>query len=316
MAARKKTGSRVRTPHDPVAENPSIDACIKECYQHLHGSDVQRYNKEFESQPHDEDQVLHTFRELLFGSYLIRNGWRVRAYQKIDGNTPDWCVLGDSDEPSGIIDVVNLHADKLTDDRVKMLFKQGKPAPLSADEAADSKRVYDSIKGKCIKYRELVKSRNFPYIIGLFPQFNIPINHSQVVENLYLPPTGLFLTEDLGGYPNVSGLAFLSELSTIDNHDSLWMGYRFDYFPNPYARRPLTFPSGAYWNPLLCERRSDYRKMIADLKARHEFEKYLFNILPYNRMADVFGPLLATLQSLSPEQANSSQDGHGTWKAT
>lgn len=181
---------------------------------------------------------------MLFGSYLARNGWKVRAYQKIDGKTPDWSVFGDGDNLTAIIDVVNLHADKATDDRSKTLLKQGKPAPLPGDEAADSKRVYDNIKSKCIIYKYIVKSRNISYIIGLFPQFNIAIDRSQVIENLYLPSTGLFLTEELGGYPNASGLTFLSEKTSFGVHDSLWTGHQFEYFPNPYARHLLEFPPG------------------------------------------------------------------------
>ncbi len=306
MTARKRTGPGASTTDGRIAENASIDACINECFQYIHSSDVQRYKKEFQSQPHDQDQVLHTFRELLFGSYLARNGWKIRAYQKIDGKTPDWAVFGDSDDLRAIIDVVNLHADKSTDDRAKTLLKQGKPAPLSADEAADSKRVYDSIKSKCTTYRELVESRKIPYIIGLFPQFNIAIDSSHVSGNLYLPPTGLFLSEELGGYPNVSGLAFLSEKASVDDHDSLWSGYQFEYFPNPYARRPFEFPPGAYLNQLVLEKRPEYLKLIADLKSNHQFHIMLMQALQHNRPADVFGPLLVTLQSLSAEQMTPS----------
>jgi hypothetical protein len=176
MPARKRKVPGASTTDSQIAENPSINASIHECFQHIHHSDVQRYKKEFRSQPHDGDQVLHTFRELLFGSYLACKGWKVRAYQEIDKETPDWCVFGDSDDPTAIIDVVNVHADKATDDRVKTLFKQGKPAPLSDDEAADSTRVYGSIHSKCRIYRELVESRNLPYIIGLFPQFALAID--------------------------------------------------------------------------------------------------------------------------------------------
>jgi hypothetical protein len=299
MPARKRKVPGASTTDSQIAENPSINAGIHECFQHIHLSDVQRYKKEFRTQPHDGDQVLHTFRELLFGSYLARNGWKVRAYQEIDEQTPDWCVFGDSDDPTAIIDVVNVHADKATDDRVKTLFKQGKPAPLSDDEAADSNRVYDCIKSKCITYRDIFASRNLPYIIGLFPQFQISIDRSHVIANLYVPPTGLFLTEELGGYPNVSGLAFLSEPEPVEFRDSLLMGYHFEYFPNPYARRPFEFPPGVYFNPLLLERREAYIKAIADFKAKKAFFSLLMQMLPRHRMADVFGTLLLTLQSLA-----------------
>jgi hypothetical protein len=292
------------TRDDRIAENRSVDACIKECFQHLHDSDVKRFIKDFRSQPHEKDQVHHTFRELLFGSYLARDGWRVRAYQKIDGKTPDWAVFGDQGELTGIIDVVNLHPDKATDDLINTQLRKGEPVQLAGDDAADSKRVYDKVKEKCIIYRDIVASRHIPYIIGLFPQFQITIDRSQVIDNLYVPPFGLFLTEELGGYPNVSGLAFLSEPRPVVERDALWMGYYFEYFPNPHARHPCEFPPGIYCNQLLVQKRAEYLKIIEGLKAETDFNMHLMHVLNRNHMADVYGPLLSSLRARWPDQAD------------
>jgi hypothetical protein len=99
-----------------ISPNQSIDACIRDCFQYMHASDVERYKREFRTQPHTGPQVLHTFRELIFGSYLGRSGFAVRAYQKIDGKTPDWAIIGSNGEPIAIMDVVNLHANRSADD--------------------------------------------------------------------------------------------------------------------------------------------------------------------------------------------------------
>jgi hypothetical protein len=291
---------------EPIAESLSVDVCIKECFQFLHPGDVERYKKEFKSQPHDQHQVVHTFRELLFGSYLARNDWRVRAYQKIDGKTPDWSVLGEQGELKGIIDVVNVRPDKATDDQFRGPLRKGEAIPLSGNEAAISKRVYDSIKSKCTGYKDFVESRNIPYIIGLFPQFTLIVETSQVIENLYLPPDGLFLSEELGGYPNVSGLAFLSEKQSVDEHSALWLGYRFEYLPNPHARRPWEFPSGSYCNPLVLAHREHYLKAIANLKAQTDFNLGLMRLFQRHPMAEVYGPLFEFLNSRWPEEAGGS----------
>jgi len=90
------------------------------------------------------------------------------------------------------------------------------------------------------------------------------------------------------------------------------MGYRFEYFPNPYARRPFEFPSGSYCNPLVLEKRPEYLKIIADLKAHNAFNYTLMRLFQHNRMADVYGPLLVTLQSRWPEQTATSDDQPGS----
>ncbi len=171
-----------------IPPNQSINACILDCFQHLHASDIECYKREFRTQPHDGPQVMHTFRELIFGSYLCRNGLPVRAYQKIDGKTPDWAMLGSNGEPTAIMDVVNLHANKAADDHIDAMLRQGKSAQLTVDEAEESKRVYQNIKDKCTAYKQIVESRRIPYVIGFFPQFKIAIDRSQIIDNLYLPP--------------------------------------------------------------------------------------------------------------------------------
>jgi len=81
-----------------ISENKSINEAVYECFQHIEEIDAERFVKEFRSQPHDEEQALHTFRELILGSYLARKGFRVRAYQRFDGKEPDWSLLGERSE--------------------------------------------------------------------------------------------------------------------------------------------------------------------------------------------------------------------------
>jgi hypothetical protein len=188
------------------------------------------------------------------------------------------------------------------------MLRQGKPAQVTVDEANESTRVYNSIRDKCTTYKQIVESRKIPYVIGFFPQFQIAIDRSQIIDNLYLPPHGLFLSGDLGGYPNVSGLVNLSESRRIDNHDSLWLSYTFEYFANPYAVHSFAFPSGSYFNPMIIAKRDEYRRAIQGFKAHNEYNQQLMRVLQSNHMADVFAPLLQTLRSMSPEPAARSQE--------
>lgn len=249
--------------HGQISENKSINEAIYECFQHLENADVERFVSEFRSQPHDEHQVLHTFRELVLGSYLARNGFRVRAYQKYGGREPDWSILGQGGELLALIDIVNFHAGQKTETYVHKTLAEGKVAAPEIDEEANSLRFYQSVKKKCTVYHDLIESRNIPYVIGFFPQFEIVVDRFQIMENLYSGDSGLFRSGDDGGYPNVSGLVNYPDLTLPDSPNSVAHAYRFEYFPNPYARRPFAFPSGNYYPPMLISSAPNYKHLLS-----------------------------------------------------
>jgi hypothetical protein len=61
-----------------IAESKKINYAIYRCFEHLCDEDQQRFVKKFREQPHDSDQIMHTFRELILGAYLSSRGFRVR----------------------------------------------------------------------------------------------------------------------------------------------------------------------------------------------------------------------------------------------
>src|SRR5262249_13683562 len=76
---------------ESFAGNPIINVCIQECLQYFEGVDRSRIERELRSdaRARDKSKFLHTFRELIFGSYLMRRGCRVRPYQEYNGSMPD-----------------------------------------------------------------------------------------------------------------------------------------------------------------------------------------------------------------------------------
>ena len=71
-------------------------------------TDAGAFARKFAEQPHDEDQVMHTFRELILGAFLASNRLSVRSEWPVAGKTPDWCIL-DGEDLSCIIELVNFH---------------------------------------------------------------------------------------------------------------------------------------------------------------------------------------------------------------
>ncbi len=76
-----------------IAGNTSINAMIYRCFEYICEEDQRKFVKKFREQPHDSDQIKHTFRELVLGAYLGSNSFRVKHDYVIDDQTPDWSIL-------------------------------------------------------------------------------------------------------------------------------------------------------------------------------------------------------------------------------
>jgi hypothetical protein len=210
-----------------IAANDSINAAIYRCFGFITEADAKAFVRKFAEQPHDQDQVMHTFRELILGAFLGSNGLAVRSERPVAGKTPDWSVV-DGEHLRCIIELVNFHNAKTTEDEIKAHFAGGQMWAGWRKPHAD--RLYSSIYGKCLKYRDIAESEAIPYVIGVYSDFLAGVNREEVEACLYDRETGLF-----NSYPEVSGVLFF---------DDNYARYRFSYLPNPHARRPLTLPDG------------------------------------------------------------------------
>jgi hypothetical protein len=104
-----------------IAESEVINAAIHSCFKFVFEVDVKAYVKKFAKQPHDQDQVFHTFRELVLGIFLASNGLTVESDRRLDGKTPDWTILENGD-PKCIVEVATFHTNKETKDAIKAQF--------------------------------------------------------------------------------------------------------------------------------------------------------------------------------------------------
>ena len=102
-----------------IAESSKTNDDIYEYFKHISEDDRRKFVKKFHEQPHDENQVMHTLRELILGAYLVSRGLNVEYDRKIDGKTPDWVILDDAGSLKGIVELVNFHIDKTTEDDIK-----------------------------------------------------------------------------------------------------------------------------------------------------------------------------------------------------
>ncbi len=80
-----------------LAENKKIDTAIYQCFEFICEEDERKFVKKFRQQPHDQSQVLHSFRELILGAFLASNGFEVKHDYAIDNKTPDWSIFDNGD---------------------------------------------------------------------------------------------------------------------------------------------------------------------------------------------------------------------------
>jgi hypothetical protein len=245
--------------------NPGVDAAIYECFPHLDERDVKRFKKKFRSLRRDEHQSSDTLRELIFGAFLGRQEYRVRAFQKYDGLEPDWSVFDERGDLFALADVTSFHPALKDEAVVRAAVDREEWVKLEIDEAATSQRFYQNIKTKCGKYKALVKNRDVPFVIGCFPSFINPLDKAVVRENLHSLACGLFRRGDDEGYPDASGLVVFDEKSLPGPHTSVAQVYVFEYFQNPYAVRRFAFPVGNYYPPMSISRSEDYKLLARAL---------------------------------------------------
>lgn len=216
-----------------IAGNKQINGLIYRCFQYICEEDEQKFVKKFREQPHDSDQVMHTFRELVLGAYLGSNGFKVRHDYAVDTQTPDWCILDEKWVVMGIVELTNFHIDKATEDEMEAQLEARGIVPVWRDENKDNvDRLYHCIWHKAQVYRALVEELRLPYIVAVFGEFRAAIDFEEVRACLFDEEFGLFEM-----CPEVSGVLYFEESSGR---------YLFNYSHNPNALRVVDLPSGVF----------------------------------------------------------------------
>lgn len=97
-----------------IAEGNVVNTKIYRCFDYICEGDQHKFLKKFRDRPHDQDQIMDSFRELNLGAFLASNGLNVRHDCKINRKTPDWCVVDKKLSILVIIELSNHHVDKET----------------------------------------------------------------------------------------------------------------------------------------------------------------------------------------------------------
>lgn len=219
--------------HGRIAGSKYINTFIYHCFEFMCEEDERRFLKKFREQPHNSDQIMHTFRELVLGAHLNSRGFRVRHDCTIDAQTPDWCILDDSSAVIGIVELTNFHIDKATEREIEEKLKGRGIASVWRDQNKDNvDRLYHCIWHKAQVYRVLAKKLRIPYVVAVFGEFQAAVDFEEVHHCLFDEGFGLFEM-----YPEVSGVLYFEESSGQ---------YLFKYARNPNALQVMDLPSGVF----------------------------------------------------------------------
>ena len=209
-----------------IANNKEFSDAIYRRFEHLCDDDQRRFVNKFSEQRRDFEQTMHTFGELILGAYLSSRGFEVRYEYRVENKTPDWCVLDKKSAVIGIIDLVNFHRDKDTENEID----QGHA--VWSRENKNNYRLYDCIWEKMQKYRALIEELGVPYIIAICPDWRAGIDFQRLLPCLHHNESGLFQM-----YQYVSGVLYFE--GNLEQ-------YSFRYEHNPYALRKVDLSNGVF----------------------------------------------------------------------
>jgi hypothetical protein len=213
-----------------IAGNKSINVVIYRCFEYLPDEDARLFARKFREQSHNNEQVMHTFRELLVGGFLGWHGFSVRYNRALDGKTPDWSILDQNSVLQAVVELVNFHADRATESDIERDRAAG--LPWVGWMPSHVSRLYDRIHQKASVYKELVERKSVAYVVAVYSEFTANVDISELRECLLSGESGLFHL-----YPSLSGALFFEERS---GH------YPFTYIESPHAARKASLPSGEF----------------------------------------------------------------------
>jgi hypothetical protein len=209
-----------------IAGSKKVNYAIYYCFEHLCDKDQQRFVKKFREQPHDSDQIMDTFRELILGAYLSSCGFGVRHEYLVESKTPDWCILDNRSDVICIVELVNFHIDAVTESQIAK-ERQAKPFVVYWRDGNKNnvERLYYRIRDKMQKYKAVIEKLSVPYVIAIYPDYKVVVDIEELRACLYPNDTGLFQM-----YRHVSGVLYFEENAGQ---------YLFRYEQNPNALRDL-----------------------------------------------------------------------------
>lgn len=178
-----------------IAPSQAINTLIYSCFEGLDKSTQLKFVKLFRQQPRDQDQIMHTLRELILGAYLHRAGFQVRYAQRLRGKTPDWLLVNEQAMPLAIVELVNIHIDRQTETAIQ-IQSQTRPAVVVywRDGNVDNiERLRYRLQEKAQVYQDLVTELDLAYIIAVFGEFKAALDMEDIVACLNGERTGCLI---------------------------------------------------------------------------------------------------------------------------
>jgi hypothetical protein len=212
-----------------IVVNQSMNSCIYRCFNYIDDADVKKFVKKFRDQQHHEEQIMHTFRELVLGAFLGSNQLRAMHEYNVCGQTPDWCLFDDESKLKGLVELVNFHVDRRTQDRIDSEIRD---KGIAAYFISNGERLYHKIWEKAGTYKALAQNLNLAYVVAVFGTFQADVEVNEIRNCLFEEGKGLF-----GLYPEMSGLLFFTTFSG-EHH--------FIYIQNPDALKKVDILGGVF----------------------------------------------------------------------
>jgi hypothetical protein len=209
---------------------------IRNGLKYLNDQDIRNFLKKFRQQSTDRRQLAHTRVELIAGVFGARMGFLPRYEPKMEGQTPDWLFLDLEAKPRFFGDVLNFHMnegiEKRMDDGLQTQGWWGDELPGSED------RLHPSVKEKAGKYKALADSFDLPFVVFVYGWFEAFLHPKEIEFCLRSQEYGIFKD-----YPQLSGVYHLDDAASV-GRERVSPGYRFRFYANPDASRPLRLAEG------------------------------------------------------------------------
>jgi len=204
-------------PNEMFAGNASINAHIHGILQKFNGptqskmlSSVRDVRRALDQATDDIDrfakdaQARHIFREFLVGEHLQDCGYADLEYSaEIDGLTPDWLDR-----------TAKLLVEVFTTER--------------GGTAIPQNRFHSTLEGKASKYKCIVERHQLQFVIAIHPDFLVNMDLQDCED-------AVRASDVPGRFPCLTGILCFAETWAVGQNQS----YRFDFFPNPMALRPM-----------------------------------------------------------------------------
>jgi hypothetical protein len=216
-----------------LAGSRAINETIYRCLQHICEKDARKFVRKFRAQPANGPHIMHTLRELILGAYLSSKGFLLSYEHRIQGSTPDWCILGEGGRVSCIVEVMNFHIDRETETKLEAESQFPQIACVWEDVDKNVGRLSTRIRDKAERYSALADRLAAAYVIALFAESTAALDYDEeLLPCLFDNESGVF-----GVYPQLSGVLFFRDTN---------QGYKFDYINNAGSVTKMNLPSGIF----------------------------------------------------------------------